>query len=320
MARKLLLKTCAVQTIAVVILLSIIGCGLEREGYPDQEQGYQNISQVQKDYIERFNVIAKDIRDFPKPGKDLEKYFYIWKSVANLDDATILIFGEHHAHSANRLWSAGVINQMVAPNDVILFEGAKGGLPVDNISEYLVTNIFAAREFEKFRLDKLTKKGKGKEYGPDSLSKILNKFWALFHKTKRYLALNIFKFNQGRGYFWDLIEGNKLHPDPIKRNEAMVNTIKDKLAIGARVFVIAGASHTPLYEFASALEDPLIEQAFLRIPGAKADEINDTFYNCFPDAKTKVIFDFLKGRDFAVLIPRNLPGAQQRTNFPKNAK
>ena len=111
----------------------------------------------------------------------------------------------------------------------------------------------------------------------------------------------------------------------------MVQTTKDSLKADVRVFVIAGALHTPHYEFASIIEFerkfPPLFAAFLAHPGAKENEINDAFYGYFDfiagdrRSTTKSIFDFLKDKDFAVLIPKNLPQAKAlESYFPINAR
>jgi hypothetical protein len=78
------------------------------------------------------------------------------------------------------------------------------------------------------------------------------------------------------------------------------------------VIVVAGAMHTPHYQFAVVMSKPKYSVGYLATPGADAKKISDHFYNHFlgvdpnDTASTKVIFDFLKTQNFAVLIPKNL--------------
>lgn len=301
------------------LILLVSACG-PHEGSSSRPS--RQLSEQEKDYIERFNVTAKDIRDFPPQGKNIENYFYIFKSVDKLEDAKILLFGETHTHAFNQVWSAGVINRLIKNGDVVLFEGDQAGTKVDNVTEHLTTGIFAAREYEKLKAHKT--------YKPTAISKIQNKYWNLFFSTKDFLVMNILNFNKGQGFFWDLKQGTSLHPDAKKRNETMVQTIKDNLKGSNRVFVIAGALHLPHHEFAHVIDytnrfGGLV--TFLAYPGAKVNELNDAFYSYFDgsagksNSDTKSVFDYLKGQDFAVLIPKNLPKAQALEIFyPKNAK
>lgn len=297
------------------IFLFSLGCDLSKE------DRYKLLSQQEKDYIERFNITVKDIRDFPPEGKNIEKYFYVFKSVANIEDAKIILFGEEHTNANNKLWTAGLINKLMTANDVALFEGDQAGTRVFHLSEHFTTKIFATREYEKVKAHK--------QYVPLAISKMKNKFFELFFKTKDFLVLDILNLGQGKGFYWDLVDGEELHSDCAKRNETMVQTIKDNLKGDARVFVIAGALHMPHYEFAQLIHDEkeisFGFDMFKNYPGTKEDEINDAFYNYFltnrTSAKTRSIFEFLKDKDFAVLIPKNLPGVRMVSfHFPKNAR
>jgi hypothetical protein len=306
-----------------LITIFIAGCGSHVE---PENDAYKKLTQEEKDYIERFNVVAKDIRDFPPKGKNIEKYFHIFKNVSKLEDAKIIFFGEDHTNASNQLWSAGAINKLIKSGDVVLFEGAQAGTQRD-IPEEITTGIFAAREYEKLKSHKT--------YKPTANSKIQIKYLSLFYKTRSFLAINELNLEKGKGFYWDLIEGDDLHPDSAKRNEEMVQTIKNNLIGDGRVFVIAGARHLPHYEFASTMkfEEELDAKfplspsmpAFLASPGAKRDEINLAYYNYWgtlPNTrygKTRVIFEFLKDKDFVVLIPKNLPNFKSLESFfPKN--
>lgn len=279
----------------------------------------ENVSQ--QDYIERFNATVKEIRDFPPKGKDLEKYFYIIKNVPKLEDAEIFFFPETHNHALNQLWSAGALNRLVRSGDVVLFEGGHAGTPVD-VEEQISTGIFAAREYEKLKSHK--------PYKPIGISKISNKYYNLFNSTRNDLALDELNLKGVRGYFWDLFKGKNLDPDLSKRNESMVATIDKKLTGDARVFIIAGALHVPHYEFAHIMnfnkKYPISLARFTSTPGANVDKINDVFYEFFNGINdtlktdTKSIFNYLKNKKFAILIPRNLPGFKElEAHFPKNA-
>lgn len=308
-------------------LLAFILCFL---GCADDSIDNLNLSPEEKDYVERFNTVAKDIRDFPPREKNIEKYFYAFKSVTNLEDAKIIFLGETHTHAANQLWSAALINRMIRQGDVVLLEGAQRGTPAGSLTEYFTTGIFAAREYEKSKSHKA--------YKATAIDKIRRKFLHLFFKTKAALALNLLNFEKGKGYFWDLTENYQLHPDIAKRNEEMVKAIDENLGRSGRIFVIAGALHLPHYEFASTIKNeeefellyPLLPHnftTFLAQPGARRNEINDAYYRYWKGlaapkwAKTESIFQFIKGKDFAVLIPKNLPRAQElETFFPINVQ
>ena len=281
------------------------------EDYLDRLRRY---SQKQRDYIERFNAVAKEIRDFPPAGKDIEKYFHVFKNVAKLEDAQLFFFGEIHDHAFNQLWSAGAMNRLVTKKSVALFEGAQSGTKVVNIEEHISTGIFAAREYENLKAHKT--------YGARSISKMEAKYADLFYATKPMLALNILNLNQATGIFWDLMQGKDLHPSYAKRNETMVATIKDNLdaerilSLLVRPIFLTMSLPKVIYKAKQMGMLP----AFLASSTSANDRIiNDAFFNYFPTS-TKSIFDFIKGQKFAVLIPKNLPTYESYKNFfPTNA-
>lgn len=304
-----------------LLVFGLTGCGDGTDtALPSDRQEFEKLSHAEKDYVERFNVAAKDIRDFPPKGKDIEKYFHIIKSVTNIDDAKILLFAETHDHAGNQLWSAGVINRMVKPKDVVLFEGAPAGTPVGDVSERISTRVFVAREYEKLKVHKT--------YKATAHSKIESAYLSLFLKTKKFLALNLLNFSQVKGYFWDLLDGTALHSDSAKRNAAMVDTIKNNLQTDNKVVVIAGALHFPHFQFAWALaEEHKADPGLIayQLSGAKIDELNEDFYDYFAgspnDVTTRVVYDYLKDKDYAIFIPKNSPRFETlKPYFPKSLK
>lgn len=312
----------------LLIVLQIASCGTETQETIEKPNPFDQLSEEEKDYVERFNVIAKDIRDYPPRDKNIEEYFHIFKSVSALEDAKIFFLGERHTHTGNRLWSAAFINRMIKKGDVVLFEGWKAGTPVDSVVINLTTHIFAAREYEKLQSHRV--------YRPGVISKIERQYSALFFKTKPFLALDVLNLQKGKGFYWDLMQNKKCHPDGAQRNAEMVQTIKNNLSGKGRIFVIAGALHLPHYEFAYSIkrEEALDVEfparprmpPFLATPGAKKDEINMVYYDYWskmpnPWGDTKVIFEFLKDQDFAVLIPKNIPEVDSLVRFfPKNSR
>jgi hypothetical protein len=75
------------------------------------------------------------------------------------------------------------------------------------------------------------------------------------------------------------------------------------------------------------MRSPTPLDRFLSSPGAKRDEINMAYYDFWGNlpnsmwARTKVIFEFLKDQDFAVVLPKNLPGLKSQEKFlPNNAR
>lgn len=302
--------------ISFFLIVGLCSCGLESD-ISDRDLRFLKLSPEERDYVERFNILIKDIRDTPKPGKDLEKYFHIYKSTSRLEDAKILIFAERHSHSVNQVWTAGLINRMIGPEDALLFEGNLAGKSVGDVAGLLGNNILSAREFEKTKLED--------SYHARSLLKIWQKkFRSLYGKIIEFLPLDSLKLNRNKGFFWD--DPDK---DSATRNAAMVDTIKDARAKYNRVFVIAGALHVPHYDFAygRALMNAAMETAFLAIPGARSFELNEAYYRYYtlnPQkdvGTTKVIFDYLKGQDFAVFIPKNFPDyAALKKYLPTNVK
>lgn len=288
---------------------------VEKRNYapPPLRLEYSELSEEEIDYIERFNVISKNIRDFPRQRKNLEKYFHIFKNVADIKDARFILFGEQHTHSASQLWTAGTINMMIEEGDTILFEGAQANTAVPHIREYITTNIFAAREYELRKTNK--------EYKAISIAKMISKFDDLFRRTMNFLTLNILHLDKGRGKFWDLRRGNKLHPDDAMRNAQMVLTMK-ACDPNYKVFVIAGARHMPHYEFAAALNGMGKDRAkaYFSAPDGGL-RLSNNFYQYFAHdreyGKTMRIYNFLKNQDYAVLIPKNLPHASyyEETGF-----
>lgn len=307
------------------VLLSMLSACIDEGGTeerllsPIYRQELAKLSEDEIDFIENFNVIAKSVRDFPPEGKNIEKYFYIFKSVADIRTAKYLLFGEQHTNSAGQLWTAGTINELIERDDALLFEGNDAGIAVLELEEYILKNILAARLYE---LKKLPKKHK-----PDSILAIKNAFSTPFAKTKKFLALNMLRFSEVNAFFWDLRQGKKLHPDSAKRNETMVQCMKDFSSKG-KIIVIAGALHIPHYEFAAAIKSitgTSLMADYLH-SGAKTDILDDAHYRYFTRinseyGKTKSIFQFLKGKDFAIFIPKNLPRAEfLEAYFPSNAQ
>lgn len=275
---------------------------------------YSKLSDAEIDFVERFNVTAKSIRDFPPKKDKLEKYFYIFKSVSDVKNAKYLLFGEQHNNSASQLWTAGVINELIDTGDVVLFEGSQSRNERSNITENIINDIFAAREFELRKV----------KYTPTSILKITKNFQSLFDATKEYLTINILNFYKGKGYFWDLQQGSKLHPDLRRRNEELAKTLKwSRKKTPGKVFLIAGARHLPQYEFADYIFRHQHKSEFRRFlaSGGSADTLDDAFFNFLRGnaeyGTTVKIFDFLKGKDYAILIPKNMPSAQNiQSYFP----
>jgi len=298
--------------------LLFFGCGDKFDNQSEKE--FKHLSKEEKDYIERFNAKVKEIRDFPPKIKNLQKYFHIIKSVSNLEDARVIFFPERHTHELNQLWSAGALDKLVKPGDAVLFEGASVNRKFD-VEEQISTGIFAVREYEKLKSQK--------QYNPQAISKIQNKYANLFFKTINFLALNELNLKAIPGFGWDSAASKDLSI----RNQAMVFSITQKLKEYKRVFVFAGSLHIPHYEFADRIE--LAETlyatqltAFTTTPGANRNEINDVFYNFFEASpnvltkpSTKSIFDFMKTNDFAILIPKNLPRFKELESYlPQNVR
>jgi hypothetical protein len=302
-------------------------------GVPDVDQDplvkqYSRLSQKERDNIERFNVIANDIRDYPPLGKNIEDYFKIIKSVPNLEDAKIIFVGEVHTDSPSQIWSASLINRMIRKGDVVLFEGLQSGTPVDDVALLLISDIVGTREYEKRKSHRI--------YKSTSLGGLRYKCLSYADKIKAFLVHNKLNLAQGEGYFWDLgYDG--LDDFESRRNEEMVKTIKRYTTSNGRVFVIAGALHIPHYEFAEKMK--IEEERHRRTPsltsldrflssfGSKRDEINMAYYDYWGNKPNSVgtltrgIFQFLKDQDFAVIFPKNLPGLKEVEKFfPKNAR
>ncbi|HXW60068.1 MAG TPA: hypothetical protein VEK06_00875, partial [Myxococcota bacterium] len=105
----------------------------------------------------------------------------------------------------------------------------------------------------------------------------------------------------------------------------MVKTMKWAGAKTAgRVIVIAGAGHLPPVEFADFIYKNIHEPSFAQFLafGAKKDTLNDAFYDYFAAhpsgdwGSTVSIFNFLKGKDFAILIPRNMQPKAEFKHLP----
>lgn len=291
---------------------------------PAHNQGGQQRDRPQEDreFIERFNTIARDIRDLSKPYKDLDaflaKHFYIWKNVSRVEDAQVILFGETHTDSASQMVTAGAINRLIKPSDVVLLEGNQAKTEVKDLSLYLTANIFTAREFEKY------KNTAGIEYKPTSLNAILEKHLDKIKNNLNHLSLNIFNFNKAKAYYWDLLNGGSDYNSMNKRNQSMVDTIKDMKDHTKHVMVIAGALHLPHYEYSKALYYNSYRSAYLAM-GGKLKELNDDFYKHFLSidknfTTTKVIYDYLKTIHFAVLIPKSLINKKHCEQYcPDNA-
>lgn len=290
-----------------LIMMLTSACGPEDEKKLDA-------ASADKDFVDRFNVVARDIRDFPKSKKSVEQYFNIWTTASTWKDAKVIMFGEQHDFAANQIWSAGALNKVIKEGDVVLFEGCQSGTAIGDITSAIVRRIFVAREFENIKLN----------YKPDSGIKIWQKHYEKsYNKMRRHLETSQLNFQKAKGYCWDT-EG-----DYGQRNTAMVSTIKKFLTGQNRVFVIAGAFHTPHYAFADALSSEKRRTAFLAHPGALSHEINDAFYDYFQTssgkkdkyASTRVIYDYLKNQDFAVMIPKNILNcSSDRVYCPNNAR
>lgn len=285
-----------------------IGCGEVVQVPVPRNVSYANLTDEQIDYIERFNVTARSIEKYPPHKAQIEKDFYIFSNVTNIKDAKYLIFAERHNNSAGQTWTAGIINELISKGDIILFEGNQAGLQVRNLTEHMITDIFAAREFELRKT----------KYKPTSLSKLKDKFDKLFRETKDFLMINILNFYKAKGFFWDLRQGSKLHENLTKRNEKMVETMTYAGQGANKVFVIAGALHTPHYEFAHHQR----ERSFKK--GSWSPYLNMDYYRSIANEEgkgsTKVIFEFLMSvESYAVLIPKNYPGiSKYEPFFPRN--
>lgn len=290
-----------------LIMMLTSACGPEDEKKLDA-------ASADKDFVDRFNVVARDIRDFPKSKKSVEQYFNIWTTASTWKDAKVIMFGEKHNKAANQIWSAGALNKVIKEGDVVLFEGCQSGTAIGDITSAIVRRIFVAREFENIKLN----------YKPDSGIKIWQKHYEKnYVKMRQYLETSQLNFQKAKGYCWDT-EG-----DYGQRNTVMVSTIKKFLTGQNRVFVIAGAFHIPHYAFARAISTEKLRVAFAAYPGALLHELNDAFFDYFQSlsgdekelASTRVIFDYVKTQDFAVMIPKNILDCSAEEVFcPKNAR
>jgi hypothetical protein len=323
------------QTLIMFLMIFAFSCEYEARlnGVHGADQDplvkqYSRLSQKEKDNIERFNVIANDIRDYPPLGKNIEDYFKIIKNVQNLEDAKIIFIGEDHTDSPSQIWSASLINRMIRKGDIVLFEGLQSGTPVDDVALQIISDIVGTREYEKRKSHRI--------YKPTSSGGMRLKCLLYADKIKEFLVHNKLNLKQGKGFFWDL-ERDELAHNEIERNEEMVKTIRRYISSNGRVFVIAGALHLPHYEFAKNMKfedewhartrSPTSLDRFLSSPGAKRDEINMAYYDFWASepnnigTRTRVIFEFLKDQDFAVVLPKNLPGLRAVEKFlPKNAQ
>lgn len=294
----------------ILLWLHIFSCApdLDNPAHNQGDQQRDHLPQEDREFIERFNTIARDIRDLSKPYKDLDKllakHFYIWKNVSRVEDAQVIFFGETHTHSASQMVTAGAINRLIKPSDIVLLEGYQAKTEVKDLSLYLTANIFTAREFEKY------KDTAGIEYKATSRDAILQKHLQKIKNNLPYLSLNIFNFTKAKAYFWDLLNGGSDYDSMNKRNQSMVDTIKDMKDNNKHVMVIAGALHLPHYEYTKALYYNSYRSSYLA-SGGKLKELNDDFYRYFLSidkdfTTTKVIYDYLKTVNFAVLIPKSL--------------
>lgn len=302
--------------IALIIGMSffIAHCSPESEGefdYLAQQSAQQKLTKKQKDFIERFNAVAKDIRDGKANFSNVDKYFYVFKSVTNIEDADYIFIGENHTHPASQVWSASFANATLTSKDIMFFEGATAGVQINDVTRFILMDIFATREYEKYKSIK--------DYKSDAIFRIKQKNTILFKQTKPFLALNAVRFNIATGYFWDIKGGGSSFDRLVARNKTMVLTI-DKInpPHGGKSVIYTGAAHLPFYEFAFCIAklkaNPTSRNAFLATPGANLTTINDVFYDYFYPRKisgsSRPIWEFIKSKRYAMLFPKNMPHSE----------
>lgn len=271
-------------------------------------------------FIKQFNACAADIKNFKFNEENIGDYFYVFKNVNHITDAKFILVGESHTDAKSQLWNARLINSLISKRDIVLFEGDQVGTKIKNLGQYIIIDLLATRIFE-------VSTDRNRAYDSTIFDTIKRLIKPLFIKTKNHLNIKILTIDNAWGSYWDLLAGSFVHSDDQKRNDTMVLAMSHYESFD-HVFVLAGALHLPHYSFANTMKDlknsPMAIRHFLAsYEGADINVLNDAFYHSlmtmpeFKAYKTKSIFNFLKDRKFAVLIPKNLPGIQElRPYFP----
>lgn len=300
----------------------------------EKAKEFEALTAEEKDFVARMNNNIKNIRDFLPEGEEIEKYFYVFKSVTNIEDARIIMIGDYHSHAGTRLWRAGLINKLMKRGDVVLFEGFELGDYIPEFSLQMLSEICASQEYER-------RGYKDEEYTSLLFRECVRSVNDKICSLRKFFDENILNLHNWPGPTtccgWDKLgTGGIDYADLIERNTSLVHAMKrfmghyepadESIAPTHKVFVDLGNFHLPHYEFAYdmfcelAFNTKFLEE-FLKKPDATTEEINNAYYDYFSKKErgsTRIIFEFLKDKNFAVLIPKNSP-CDYFEFLPKNA-
>ncbi len=209
-----------------------------------KEQKYANKTNQLIDLIVKSNV------------ENYAQAFSVAGSVRSFPEARIILFGESHTDEKGKLAIAVMLQNLVKPGDIVLFEGGQAGTVAHCASSNIVP-IQAALHWRKI----------WKDYDPNEFfTKSLLPLKQLWNQTDYFLRAEKLAITRAKCFFWDNLDAH-FEPSPtrypidqqgfivipdndplVKRNLSMAQTIEKYYAQGKHVFVIAGFLHLPVIE------------------------------------------------------------------------
>lgn len=305
-------------------LVFFLLCSCQETAVKNQNSTSQMSPSEPKSLVENCNDIIKKISNFNSLSSELDKYFYVYKNVANIDDAEYIVFGEFHDDSEGLLKIFTLMNQIIEEGDAILVEKSST-IKIESNRQNLE---YVLKIFDALKLKSLTEAMAMKDQEKMKAAAVMtdsdsfNIFWkTLDQKVKDKYNFDKLNFSKASFFGWDLDQGQGGGLDVAafkQRNASFCREAQKARSQFKRVLINAGTLHVPHFDFAYALSLLEISSPYFGLPNAY--KIGESFYKDIArylpkDNKaafaglSEDIFKFLKENKSAVLIPKNFPNA-----------
>lgn len=296
------------------IIWALLFVGLFLSACPEgtTEQGW---TAEERAFIEKANSLIDEIVK-PLTQSEIDANFFKAGN-STLADAKVIMLGERHNDVAGQVWNAKLVEHLIKPGDIVLFEGYAAGEEIPCTLSFV--NILAS---EKFNADGNIL------YDPSQFIVVRSATIQLFKKTQYEVNYKKLKIRFAKCFAWDDPEAKKSKPleflSIARRNSAMVNEIQSKLNTSTgSIFVEAGKFHLPSGELDSFKDRyftyAIFASIFPDLNRSKVDNLKiDQYYSILTGAtnqqilekigygSTQVIYDFLQSQKYIEIIPQEL--------------
>ena len=250
----------------------------------------RDCTEKEKDYINDIVFLIKKIKSVAEKDFTLSEHFYSYETTP-ASQKSVYLLGENHTDLINMIDNYGFIEKNLSKGDIVLLEGAQRGSVSSVRSRF--SNLYCTLEYER----------KGYDYDPDKQLDLCKSFSDLSFDTLNAIPYDLLKLSQAKYRFWDDMDAWDITDGTMsmrERNKSMVNEILDSLG-DHKVFVIAGALHSPVGEYA----DLRYKYRFSVFNPVAQDVAS--IYEDFPDeVSTQEIFESLANLDAVYLSHKKL--------------